>query len=732
MKNKVIFITGTDTGVGKTFVAAGLAAAFRKRGINVGVMKPVATGAIKRNGKLVSQDAEFLKRAAKVKDEISLINPYCVDLPLAPSVAFGLRKQNISVDKIKGCLQELSDRHELVIVEGIGGLSVPIYKDYLVADLIKDLNTPLIIVSRNGLGTINHTLLTIKQARELNLEILGVVFNRSAECAKIIPTSMPKLSQENFGMAYESGSYADISQKTNPAVIKKLSGVDILGELPYERKISNLAKAAERNLNLNLMTRKLKSKSLGENSQELAQWDKEYIWHPFTQMKDWQKDEPLIIQEAKGCYLKDTKGRWFLDAVSSLWVNIHGHRKKEVDEAVKKQISQVAHSTLLGLANVPSIKLAKELAEIAPKGLDKVFYSDNGSTCVEVALKMAFQYWQHKGLKQKTRFVYLDNSYHGDTIGSVSVGGIDLFHKVFHPLLFNSFKADSPYCYRCPLTRISTNPCLTGRQETRINTNIKYPNCKLACLNKLEVILKNNHNQIAGLIIEPIVQCAGGMIVWPKGILAKMRKLCSQYNILLIADEVAVGFGRTGKMFACEHEKVIPDIMCLSKGITAGYLALAATLTNQEIYGAFLADYSSQKTFFHGHSYTGNPLACSAALASLEIFRKEKIISKLQPKIKFLEKELQKFKALNSVGNIRQKGLIVGIELVQDKNTKQAYNWQDKVGVKVCLRARDYGVILRPLGNVIVLMPPLAISKAQLKGLLSATFQSIREVTEVS
>jgi adenosylmethionine-8-amino-7-oxononanoate aminotransferase len=572
-------------------------------------------------------------------------------------------------------------------VEGIGGLSVPIYKDYLVADLIKELNAPLVIVSPNKLGTINHTLLTVNKARELGLEILGLIFNN--------PTKIKK----------------DISQKTNPRIIKELSGVDILGELPYERKISDLAKSAERNLDLNLMLRKLKSKKLWQDSKELAEWDKKYIWHPFTQMKDWQNEEPLIIQEAKGCYLKDVKGRWFLDGVSSLWVNIHGHRKKEVDEAIKKQLNKVAHSTLLGLAGVPSIKLAKELVKIAPKGLNRVFYSDNGSTSVEVALKMAFQYWQHKGAKEKTRFVYLENSYHGDTLGSVSVGGIDLFHKVFHPLLFSSFKADSPYCYRCPKNKI-------------------YPKCRFECLKKLESILKNNHKTIAALIVEPIVQCAGGMIVWPKGILRRMRKLANDYDVLLISDEVAVGFGRTGRMFACEHEKVSPDIMCLSKGLSAGYLPLAVTLTSDKIYDAFLGDYAAQKTFFHGHSYTGNALACAAALASLELFRKEKIIQRLGPKIKFLENELKKFKQLKHVGDVRQKGLIAAVELVQDKKTREPYPWQEKVGVKVCLRARDYGIILRPLGNVIVLMPPLAISKDELKLLLSAASKAIKQVTE--
>jgi len=692
MKHSAIFITGTDTGVGKTVVSAALAAAFRKRDIDAAVMKPIATGAVKKKNRLVSCDVEFLRKAARSKDEISLVNPYCADLPLAPAAAFKLRNKKISIDRVKDCLRKLLKRHEIVLVEGIGGLFVPIKDNYLVADLVKDLDIPLIVVSRNGLGAINHALLTIKQANDLGLDVLGIIFNNTYKPA------------------------ADISRKTNPRIIKEISGADIIGEFPYlgsasveKMSVSNLAAVANKRLNLNLIIRKIKNNNQNVNYKKLADSDKKYIWHPFTQMRDWRNDEPLIIQEAKGCYLKDVKGRKFLDGVSSLWVNIHGHQKHEVDEAIKKQLAKVAHSTLLGLANIPSIKLAEELAKISPKGLNKVFYSDNGSTSVEVALKMAFQYWQHKGKKHKTRFVYLDNSYHGDTIGSVSVGGIDLFHKVFHPLLFNSFKADSPYCYRCPY-------------------NKKYPQCRFACLKKLKNILKNNHEKIAALIIEPLVQCAGGMIIWPKGALSRMRKLCSRYKVLLIADEVAVGFGRTGRMFACEHEKVIPDIMCLSKGLSAGYLPLAVTSTNNEIYSAFLADYSAQKTFFHGHSYTGNPLSCAAALASLDVFRKEKIISGLQPKIEFLRKGLVKFRKLTHVGETRQKGLIVGIELVKDKKTKEPYRWERKIGVKVCLRARKYGVILRPLGNIIVLMPPLAISKLELKELLGAVYKSIKDI----
>ncbi|MDD5043954.1 MAG: adenosylmethionine--8-amino-7-oxononanoate transaminase [Candidatus Omnitrophica bacterium] len=428
-------------------------------------------------------------------------------------------------------------------------------------------------------------------------------------------------------------------------------------------------------------------------------------------MKDWLKSEPLIIEEARGVYLKDAKGKWYLDGISSLWVNVHGHRKREIDLKIKEQLNKVAHSTLLGLANAPSVELAAELMKIAPKGLSKVFYSDNGSTSVEVALKMAYQYWQHKGRKQKQKFVYLENSYHGDTLGSVSVGGVDLFHSIFRPLLFDAYKADSPYCYRCPKDK-------------------HYPGCKFECLEKLERLLWMHNRQIAGLIVEPIVQAAGGMIVWPAGILRRMEELCRKYNILLILDEVATGFGRTGKMFASEHEKVRPDLVCISKGLTAGYLAMAATLAREEIYNAFLGDYKEQKTFFHGHSYTGNPLASAAAIANLAIFKKEKVLTNLQPKIEYLKQSLKRFNTLTHVGDIRQKGFMAGIELVKDKTNKTPYPWEDKIGIRVCQEARKHALILRPLGNVIVLMPPLAITLPELEKLTEVTYNCIKEITQ--
>ncbi|MDP3143457.1 MAG: adenosylmethionine--8-amino-7-oxononanoate transaminase [Candidatus Omnitrophota bacterium] len=449
------------------------------------------------------------------------------------------------------------------------------------------------------------------------------------------------------------------------------------------------------------------------DSGKLEQWDKKYIWHPFTQMRDWLKDDPLIIEGGEGSYIKDINGKWYLDGVSSLWVNLHGHRKKELDEALRKQINKISHSTLLGLSNKPAIELAKLLIGIAPGKLKKVFYSDSGSTAVEIALKMTFQYWQQKSsaARSKTKFIRFVNAYHGDTLGAVSVGGIDLFHQVYHPLLFKSFKVSSPYCYRCHL-------------------DLKYPACGLKCLEETERILKKHHQDIAGLIIEPMVYAAAGILTQPPGFLKKVERLCKKYNVLLICDEVATGFGRTGKMFACEKERVGPDILCLAKGITAGYLPLAATLTTQKIFDGFLGEYKDKKAFFHGHTYTGNPLACSVAIASLEIFKKEKVLSRLQSKIKELQKGLKRFINLAHVGEVRHCGFMAGIELVKDKKSKISYRFEDKIGIKVYREARKYGIILRPLGNVIVLMPPLSISLEELNQLLKTTYQAIKMVTE--
>lgn len=449
------------------------------------------------------------------------------------------------------------------------------------------------------------------------------------------------------------------------------------------------------------------------NQETLAIWDKDHLWHPFTQMKQYNQEEPLIISRGEGSYLYDMMGNKYLDGVSSIWVTVHGHAHPHLNQAVKKQLELVAHSTLLGQANIPAVVLAKKLADITPAGLTKIFFSDDGSTSTEAALKIAFQYWQQKEpatrANPKTKFLSLKEGYHGDTIGSVSVGGVDLFHSMFRPLLFQGFQAPVPYCYRCPL-------------------ELAEKNCNLACAHQVEKILVQHHQEIAALIMEPEMICAGGMLAVPRGYLARIRQLCTKYNVLLILDEVAVGFGRTGRMFACEHEQIVPDILCLSKGITGGYLPLGATITTDEIYTAFLGEPEESKKFTHGHSYTGNQLSCTAALANLEIFEQEQTISRVQPKIALLTELLEMFWEIEQVGDIRQRGLMVGIELVKDKKSKEPFPFTSQIGHRVIEEARKQGLLLRPIVDTIEIVPHLSMSEIELELICEKTLAAIKAV----
>ena len=447
------------------------------------------------------------------------------------------------------------------------------------------------------------------------------------------------------------------------------------------------------------------------STEQLREWDKRHVWHPFTQMQDWERDDQIIITRGEGSWLIDSDGKRYLDGVASMWTNVHGHCRRELNEALKEQVDRLEHSTLLGLASEQSIILAHRLARIMPPGLERFFYSDNGSTAMEVAVKMAYQYQSHCGRPERSRFITFRNAYHGDTLGAVSVGGIDIYHATFRPLMFDAIQAPSPYCYRCELG--------CDGPET----------CGMKCLAVLENIMREHGSFCAGLVIEPLLQGAGGMIVQPPGFLRRVRELCDRYDLLMIADEVATGFGRTGRMFACNHEDVVPDIMAISKGIAAGYLPLAVTATTERVYGAFLGEYAELKTFFHGHTFTGNPLACAIALKSLDLFESDRLLESVQLKIARLAERLAEFARLPHVGNVRQCGLAAGIELVLDKESKQAYPWELKTGVKVCQEARNQGIFSRPLGNTIVIFPPLAIASAELEMLMDGLERAITTVT---
>ncbi len=442
---------------------------------------------------------------------------------------------------------------------------------------------------------------------------------------------------------------------------------------------------------------------------ELLRWDSEIVWHAFTQMAEY---EPLVIDRAEGCTLYDIDGRAYLDGVSSLWCNLHGHRHPRIDAAIRAQLDRVAHVTNLGSSNPTTIELAKRLVDLAPAGLRHVFFSDDGATAVEVALKMAFQYWRQceKPRPEKRLFVALDGAYHGDTLGSVSVGGVERFHAMFRPLLFEVLRLPTPDRHRLP-------------------AGVAPGDAAEHYLQQMEQVLAERHAEIAAVVIEPLVQAAAGMMMHPPGFLRGLRELTRRHDVLLIADEVAVGFGRTGRMFACEHESVSPDFLCLAKGMTGGYLPLAATLATEEIWQAFLGDYTDGKTFFHGHTYGGNPLGAAAALASLDVFAEERTLEQLRAKIARLAEHLDRLRRLPHIGVVSQCGLIAGIELMQDVAAGVPYPWTEKRGIRVCDAAREMGVLLRPLGNVIVIMPPLAIKLDELDRICTAVEHGIRKAT---
>jgi len=417
----------------------------------------------------------------------------------------------------------------------------------------------------------------------------------------------------------------------------------------------------------------------------LAQLDHMHLWHPFTQQRGWDQEVPVMIERAEGCTLYDTDGIAYIDGVSSLWCTVHGHRHPRIDAAVRAQLDRVAHSTMLGLSHPGAAQLAARLVEIAPRGLQRVFFSDNGSTAAEVAVKMAYQHWQQLGHRERTEFVCLRDAYHGDTIGSVSVGGIDLFHATFRKLLFETHHAEPG---------------------------------DAADMRRL---LEAHGEHVAAVVVEPLVQGAAGMIVHPEGYLRAVRELCDEFGVLLICDEVAVGFGRTGTMFACQQEDVAPDLMCVAKGVTGGYLPLAATLTTEAVYAAFLGEHHEYKTFFHGHTYTGNPLACAAALATLDVFESERTLERLAPKIERLAELLDELVApLAAVAEVRRRGFMTGIELTP-------FAPEARMGHRVALAARRRGAIVRPLGDVVVLMPPLSITDGELARLVEITAAAIEE-----
>lgn len=437
--------------------------------------------------------------------------------------------------------------------------------------------------------------------------------------------------------------------------------------------------------------------------------DRHHFWHPFTQMKEYEARAPVVIDRAFGVYLYDNHGRRYLDGIASWWVNPLGHRHPRLDHALHVQIGRFSHVSTATLTHEPAIRLAQELAEVAPDGLTRVFYSDDGSTAVETALKMVFQAWQNRGEKQRTRFVSLEHGYHGDTLGAVSVGAVPIYHEIFKPLLFPVHHAPSPASCLAP-------PGVSAR--TWMET----------ALEALEAWLSLNGEEVAGMILEPLVQGAAGMYVYPPEYLRRVRALCDLHRIPLIIDEVATGFGRTGRMFACEHAGVVPDVICLSKALTGGYLPMGVTIANEAIFDAFYADYRDRKTFFHGHSYTGNPLGCALALEVLAIYREEKIVQGLGPRVSALQEGFQAMRGLPHVGDVRGIGMIAALDLWADPETRTPFQAEARVGYRICDEALRRGLYIRPLGDTLYLLPPLVITSEEISWSIGVLRDSIRAV----
>lgn len=439
--------------------------------------------------------------------------------------------------------------------------------------------------------------------------------------------------------------------------------------------------------------------------------DLKYVWHPFTQMKQYEGDEkPICIVKGEGIYIEDIDGNRYMDSVSSWWVNSLGHAQPRLAKALYEQACAIEQVIFAGFTHKPAISLAKKLITLVNNRLKHVFYSDNGSTAIEVALKMAYQYWQLKGKASKKKFIAFENAYHGDTLGAVSVGGIDMYHKVYRPLLFDIIREKSPYCYRCPC----------GKEKEH---------CRLECLQGVEEILKARHDEIAAVIIEPLIQAAGGMIMYKAEYLTKLRELCDAYQVLLIDDEVAMGFYRTGKLYAYEHADIVPDIVCSAKALTAGFLPLAVTLCTDELYYAFYdEDKDGLKTFYHGHSFTANPLACAVANENLAILQEMNMEEYLKPKILAFKRGLEKFRDYPHVGDIRQWGMVSAVEIVKDKRTKECFAYEEQIGKKIYSAGLRRGALLRPMWNCMYFMPPYVITEEEIDSLLRLAYDSMREV----
>jgi adenosylmethionine-8-amino-7-oxononanoate transaminase/dethiobiotin synthase len=676
----VIAITGTDTGVGKTVVTAAIASYLRSIGKNVCAVKPYCTGTPKGS---IPEDIELLAKAC-LKEPNELFC-YSLEAPLSPLAASRLEGRTLFLEAAVSFVKHKIRNYEHLVIEGVGGILVPLDDVHTFADLVYQLDVPLIVVARPTLGTINHTLLTIELARLKGIRILGFCFSEA------IPNTL-----------------ADAAD--NASIISQFSGVRFLGTLQHVDKVDDiqLAEASQKFLDMRHILDTLESDTKPKEP-TTAELDKRYVWHPFTPMSEWLESEPLSIDRGYGAKVYDEHGREYIDSNASLWATIHGHRHPKITQAIHAQLDKIAHSTLLGLTHRNAALLAEKLVELTPEKLTRVFYSDSGATAVEVGLRIAVEYWANIGQPQRRLFVTLEEAYHGDTIGAVSLGRITTFHSRLSHILFPVIKIKPPYLYQ---------------REYGLPEH-KAVNRSLADIRRA---IEENRESVAGIFIEPKVQAAAGIWIQPEGFLKGVEGICREFGLLLICDEVATGFGKTGYLFACNCEDIAPDIMALAKGLTAGYLPLAATLVTEPIFNAFLGRPEEGKTFYYGHTFTGNPLGSAAAIASLQLLEDSKIIEHVREAAAHMHNMLEQFKEHKNVLEVRQQGIMVGIELVANKSTKEPFAPGQRVGHRVSMQCRNYGVIARPLGDTLVIMPPLNITRQEIDIVINAFYRSIRDI----
>jgi adenosylmethionine---8-amino-7-oxononanoate aminotransferase len=664
----VIGVTGTDTGAGKSAVAAGLAAALRARGLRVDAIKPVATGV---EPGAAGDDAELLARASGRQPHRCVIATF--RLPRSPQAAARAEGRAVDVDALVDVLRERARGCDVLVVEGIGGLLVPLDGSATVATLLRRLDAATLVAGRASLGTINLCALTCAACRDHGLRLLGVVLSD-------VDGVEPEFARDNAEQ------------------IARQCGVAVFGILPHlsdAADIAALGRAFAQHVDVTSLLRNAGGKR--SHRETVLKADREHVWHPFTQFEEWISEDVPVIRAGDGCWLVDEDGRGYLDGIGSLWANVHGHAHPVLDRALREQAGRVAHTTFLGQTHESGALLAQELTVHTPAGLDRVFYSEAGAAAVEVALRVTLLAQRRRGQPQRVTFLSLDDAYHGDTAGAVSVGRSDPFHRDLDPLLFESIRTPSPYV-------AGEGPALAALGD----------------------VVARRGETIAAFIVEPRMQGAAGMLPHSDSWLRDAVETVRRAGILVICDEVATGFGRTGDLFACDGAGVVPDVLVLGKSLSGGYLPLSAAVVGEEIFDLFRGSYAEHRTLFYGHTYTANPLACAVARASLRLFATEGTLQRARSLAATLQHSLTHITGLPHVFDVRQKGVMVGIELRDESGA--SFDPALRAGRAVTLAARRRGVIVRPLGDVVVLNPPLVMTDEEADLLVSAVGESIEEI----